>query len=113
MSKLAEDMEHHVDMRLRQSAALRQHPRLLRQDVEIEPKPVPGDDGMAFGSLGCQVLNQAGGFLTAHPVRRKCTVIAAMPEDWLVGIASQGCRTGDSQWPAGLQRILDGEHLQA
>ena len=36
----------------RQASALVEHPRLLRQDVEVEPEPVPGEDGVAgFGLL--------------------------------------------------------------
>jgi hypothetical protein len=96
---LTQDLEHHVDVVARQSAALGEHLSLLRQNIEIEPNPVPGKDGAAEGDLVLKVTDQIGSLLAVHSVGRTGSV-ATVPEDRF-GPGDQRGGAGDAQRTAG------------
>ncbi len=95
-----EDVEHHVHVGERQTAAGFKHPRLLRQDVKVEADAVPGEKRVTAFDLGCQIMHQRRSFSLAHPVRRTSTV-TAMPQDRLLVVAGERRRAGDAQGTAG------------
>ena len=83
-----------------EAAASFEHVRFLRENVEVEPEAIPGEEGVALGDLGFVVVDEGGGFVPVHAVVRVRTVAAV--EGRLVGVGGESGGTGDAEGALGV-----------